>query len=295
MKTSGQMLTVTDHNRDFSNLTYVYPVVSRRAGGVSVGINLNPNNACNWHCAYCQVPGLVRGAAPEIDVALLESELRGFLAELRHGRFMVEHVPPEARVIRDIAFSGNGEPTSSKAFEMIVERVIAVRDEVGLAHVPVRLITNGSLIDRPYVQAALRQLAKAGGEVWFKFDAGSADDIQRINGIDMEPQTHARRLALCMSLCPTWVQTCVFRWDGVPPSLDQIGRYLEMLEYAMEQALESDTSGQLKGVLLYGVARKSYQPEAVHLQRLTEEELEQVASQVRERLKEKGLTVSASP
>ena len=66
MNSSQQMLSVSDHNRSFISMSYVYPVVSRRAGGVSVGINLNPNNACNWHCAYCQVPDLVRGAAPEI-------------------------------------------------------------------------------------------------------------------------------------------------------------------------------------------------------------------------------------
>ena len=295
MKTPGQMLTVTDHNRSFSSLTYVYPVVSRRAGGVSVGINLNPNNACNWRCAYCQVPGLVRGAAPEIDVALLEAELRGFLAELCSGRFMEEHVPPEARAIRDIAFSGNGEPTGSKRFEEIVERVIVVRDEAGLASVPVRLISNGSLLDRPYVQAALKRLALAGGEVWFKFDAGTADDIQRINGIDVDPRTHARRLALCMSLCPTWVQTCVFAWDGARPSQDQIGNYLAMLEYALQQARKNDPSAGLKGVLLYGVARPSYQPEAVHLQRLTPEELDAIASQIRDRLRGEGLTVTVSP
>ena len=54
------MLKVTDHDRNAAGLRYVYPVVSRRAGGVSVGINLNPNNACNWRCVYCQVPRLVR-------------------------------------------------------------------------------------------------------------------------------------------------------------------------------------------------------------------------------------------
>ena len=57
------LLTTTDHDRDAAALCYVYPVVSRRAGGVSVGVNLNPNNACNWHCAYCQVPNLKRGVA----------------------------------------------------------------------------------------------------------------------------------------------------------------------------------------------------------------------------------------
>ena len=295
MKTPGQMLTVTDHNRSFSSLTYVYPVVSRRAGGVSVGINLNPNNACNWRCAYCQVPGLVRGAAPEIDVALLEAELRGFLAELCSGRFMEEHVPPEARAIRDIAFSGNGEPTGSKRFEEIVERVIVARDEAGLASVPVRLISNGSLLDRPYVQAALRRLAAAGGEVWFKLDGGTSDDIRRINGVEVEPRSHARRLALSMSLCPTWVQTCLFGWDGAPPSQDQIENYLEMLEFALDEARKTTPSAALKGILLYGVARQSFQPEAERIQRLSLDELESIASQVKSRLGKEGLTVTVSP
>lgn len=283
MNSSQQMLTVSDHNRSFIHMTYVYPVVSRRAGGVSVGINLNPNNACNWHCAYCQVPGLVRGAAPEIDLAQLEDELRRFLDELLHGSFMADHVPPEAQVIRDIAFSGNGEPTSSKAFAEIVERVVAIRDAAGLAAVPIRLITNGSLVDRPYVQKALRSLATAGGEVWFKLDGGRAEEFMRINGVDLAPEAHARRLALCASLCPTWVQTCMVRWDDEAPSEAMMGAYLAALELAGPSAL--------RGAHLYGLARPSLQPEAGHLQRMSGEELEQIAL----RIKEKGLTVVVSP
>ena len=72
------MLTVSDHRRDSAGMTYVYPVVSRRAGGVSVGINLNTNNACNWACLYCQVPELKRGGPPPIDLDRLEMELRCF-------------------------------------------------------------------------------------------------------------------------------------------------------------------------------------------------------------------------
>jgi len=283
MISSQQMLTVSDHNRSFIHMTYVYPVVSRRAGGVSVGVNLNPNNACNWHCAYCQVPGLVRGAAPEIDLAQLEGELRSFLDELLHGSFMADHVPPEAQVIRDIAFSGNGEPTSSKAFAEIVERVVAIRDVAGLAAVPIRLITNGSLVDRPYVQKALQSLAAAGGEVWFKLDGGRAEEFMRINGVDLAPEAHARRLALCASLCPTWVQTCMVRWDDEAPSQAMIDAYLAALDLA--------GPGALRGVHLYGLARPSLQPEAGHLQRLALDELEQIAL----RIKEKGLTVVVSP
>jgi hypothetical protein len=73
------MLTTIDHRRDSAGLLYVYPVISRRAGGVSVGINLNTNNACNWACVYCQVDNLTRGGPPPIDLDLLESELKGFL------------------------------------------------------------------------------------------------------------------------------------------------------------------------------------------------------------------------
>lgn len=283
MNTRQQMLTVTDHNRSYIDMTYVYPVVSRRARGVSVGINLNPNNACNWHCAYCQVPGLVRGAAPVIDEALLERELEGFLHELIHGRFMAEHVPEDARVIRDIAFSGNGEPTGCATFSRIVKRVVETRNVAGLGHVPIRLITNGSQVDKADVQAGLRQLAEAGGEVWFKLDAGTQADIARINGVSIRPESHARRLALCASLCPTWVQTCMFRWDGKVPSEDFVGSYLTLLEQA---GLAS-----LKGVLLYGLARQSFQPEAIHLQQLSADELETVAG----RLRQKGLAVAVSP
>ena len=94
-------------------MTYVYPVVSRRAGGVSDGVNLNPNHACNWACVYCQVPDLVRGSAPEIDLAQLEAELRALLGDILHGDFMQTRVPEGAQRLNVIALSVNGEPTSA--------------------------------------------------------------------------------------------------------------------------------------------------------------------------------------
>ena len=51
----------------------------------------------------------------------------------------------------------------------------------------------------------------------------------------------------------------------------------------------------LKGIMLYGVARQSFQPEAIHLQQLTPGELEEIAVLVRERVMKKGLTVKVSP
>src|SRR4051812_33650266 len=148
-------LTTTDHDRGAAGMTYVYPVVSRRARGVSVGINLNPNKACNWRCVYCQVPGLVRGKGPPIDVALLRSELRTLLTAIVRGDYLERHVPEGARRLNDIAFSGDGEPTSSPQLHEALEVVASLRAELGLGpEVKTIFITNGSLVDLPEVARA---------------------------------------------------------------------------------------------------------------------------------------------
>jgi wyosine [tRNA(Phe)-imidazoG37] synthetase (radical SAM superfamily) len=214
MRTTKTILTPQDHDRDSAGMTYVYPVVSRRAKGVSIGINLNPNNACNWRCIYCQVPNLTRGAAPEIDLAKLEDELRAMLRDALEGSFMQQRVPEEARRLEDIAFSGNGEPTSSAEFGAaiaVVERVLREFDLLG--KLTVRLITNGSLIDKPAVLDAVRHLGRINGEVWFKVDAATTEGIARINDVRLNPQGVVERLKLCAQACPTWVQTCVFAVD----------------------------------------------------------------------------------
>ncbi len=277
-------LDVTDHSRDSAGLTYVYPVVSRRAGGVSIGINLNPNNACNWRCIYCQVPNLKRGSAPRIDLALLERELRGFIDILMHGDFMRLKVPEGTRQIVDVAFSGNGEPTSAKEFPLAVDLVDRVLNETGLGGaVKLRLITNGSLLGRSHVQDGLRRLGELGGEVWFKVDAGTAERYRCINNVDMSPGLVVRNLRRCATLCPTWVQTCVFAIDGEGPTDEEVSAYLEILDQA---GIE-----QLAGVHVYGLSRPSMQPEADRLSNLPEDRLEAIAGRVRG----VGLTVRISP
>jgi len=277
------MLTVSDHHRALDGFMYVYPVLSRRAGGVSVGINLNPNNACNWQCVYCQVPGLIRGSAPEIDLARLETELRAFLAALCRGDWLRHNAPEGARTLRDIAFSGNGESTSAREFADAVALVARLHAEFDLGPaVALRLITNGSLLGQARVQEGIRRLGQAGGEVWFKVDAGKRDIIERINGVRLAPKTIARHLGTCAALCPTWVQTCVFRWDGLPPDDSDLDAWCDVLTSA---------GATLSGVLLYGVARPSRQPAGARISPLSAEELDRIAMIV----KEKGLTVLVSP
>lgn len=280
--TDTQTLTVIDHNRVFHGFTYVYPVVSRRAGGVSIGINLNPNNACNWQCVYCQVPNLTRGMAPALDIALLEHELDSFLAEIIQGDFMTAYVEPEVRVLKDIAFSGNGEPTSCPQFDQALQIVEKLRTRYQLGiNVKTRLITNGSLMHKPAVLDNIQYLNGLNGEVWFKLDAGTRNDIQRINHVHVNPQQHLTRLKACAARCPTFIQTCLFAWHQEVPDEAFIQAYLDSV---------SQVRDVIKGVYLYGVARPSYQPEASFISRLPLDWLVAFA----EKIRALGLTVHVS-
>ena len=277
------LLKTEDHSRDSAGMRYVYPVISRRAGGVSVGINLNPNNACNWRCIYCQVPDLTRGGPPPIDLALLERELDEFLLGAVAGDFMATRVPAGSRRLVDVAFSGNGEPTSAREFAAavgIAERVLVAHGLGG--KVPLRLITNGSLLDRKAVQAGIAHLGRAGGEVWFKFDAGTAAGLARINGTRAQPEVVARRLACCAELAPTWVQTCLFLIDGEAPAEPELRAWLALL---------APLAPVLAGVHLYSLARPSQQKEAPRLGRMEAGALQAVA----ERIRQLGLEVRVSP
>ena len=277
------MLTIKDHSRDSAGMKYVYPVISRRAGGVSVGINLNVNNACNWACVYCQVPNLTRGGPPPIDLDQLEDELRHFLRDVTTGDFLTKHVPPEARRLMDVAFSGNGEPTSAPEFADAVERVGQVMREFELPDsVKLRLITNGSLIFRPVVRQGIAALGALNGEVWFKLDQATEAGMERINGIRLTPEKVRESLLICAELAPTWVQTCYFAVDG--QETDEAGRkaYLELI---------ASVRKKIKGVHLYGLARPSLQAEAARLSNLKEGDFLQFARSI----SSLGIDVVANP
>jgi wyosine [tRNA(Phe)-imidazoG37] synthetase (radical SAM superfamily) len=263
-------LTTANHDRDSAGLTYVYPVVSRRAGGLSIGINLNPNNACNWRCVYCQVPGLTRGAAPDIDLILLEDELTGLLQDALHGDFYARYqLPAEQRVIRDIAISGNGEPTSCPQFDAAVGVIGQACAEFDLfGAIKLVLISNGSLMHKPEVQRGVAHWAELGGEAWFKLDRATEAGILQVNSAHATPEAALSRLEACARLCPTWVQTCLFAFDGAAPDEAEVAAYLDCLAEARRRGLP------LEGVLLYGLARPSMQAEAPRLAALPGEWLE---------------------
>jgi wyosine [tRNA(Phe)-imidazoG37] synthetase (radical SAM superfamily) len=281
-------LSIHDHDRRKSGRKYVYAVLGRRAGGVSVGVNLNTNSACNWRCAYCEIPDLVFGNAPHADLVLLERELRELLEEIVRGDWLDRNVPDAAmRVLKDVAISGNGEPTSCPEFPEVVALIGRVLADLGLAggagqdvragsggRVPIVLITNGSLVHKPEVQRGLVALAALGGVVWYKLDSATAEGQARMNDAHAGVERARENLERAARLCPTWIQTMALARNGEPPSRAEQDAYLELLRGLVEDSVP------VKGVLLYGFARPSYQKEAPELSALPRAWMEDYARRI---------------
>jgi wyosine [tRNA(Phe)-imidazoG37] synthetase (radical SAM superfamily) len=103
----------SDHARLFEQNRFVYPVLSRRSGGISIGVNLNPDKICNFDCIYCQVDRRSQSETRFVDFGSLLEELRTTLDLVTSGSIFETRkfrtVPSKLRRLNDIAFSGDGE------------------------------------------------------------------------------------------------------------------------------------------------------------------------------------------
>ena len=183
------MTSLTDlqrsHPRNYESFTYAYPVLSRRSGGVSFGVNLNLDKLCNFDCPYCQVDRTVPGKPQVLDVAAIRSEVEALLESVDAAGVcrlpLFDAVPDGKKMLRDIALSGDGEPTMVPQFAAIAAMladVQAARPELDFKLV---LITNATLLDRPAVQTGIASLLSRRGEVWAKLDAGTEAWYQKVN------------------------------------------------------------------------------------------------------------------
>jgi hypothetical protein len=118
-------------------------------------------------------------------------------------------------------------------------------------------------------------MAALNGEVWFKFDSATASGMRAINQTRISPDKQFERLTVAALLCPTWLQTCVLAVDGAPPSVAEQNAYLAAVTRIRAQQIP------VQGVLLYGLARPSMQPQASHLSALPAEWLNAFAEKIR--------------
>jgi wyosine [tRNA(Phe)-imidazoG37] synthetase (radical SAM superfamily) len=261
-------LDYADHSRELDQNRYVYAVVSRRARGLSVGVNLNPDKVCNFDCPYCQVDRSVPGGPGEIDVEVLSRELDGLLGAAATGelwrRAPFDTVAEGLRRVADVAFSGDGEPTSPPAFAGAARRVRELRDAHGL-DLPLRLITNATLFDRPRVREGLAHF----DELWCKLDAGTPEYFARVDGTRFPMARVLENLLSVARERPIAIQSLFPTMDGAPPPESEIEAWVERL-------LELERGGgRIAEVQVYTVVRRPADP---RVGALGHEELERIAT-----------------
>ncbi|MCG3129733.1 MAG: hypothetical protein FLDDKLPJ_00468 [Phycisphaerae bacterium] len=273
------------HPRDWRTNRYVYPVVSRRSGGISIGINLNPDKACNFDCIYCQVDRTTPPAVREVDPGVLEAELREMLTCVMDGRLAREPefagLPERLARLRDIAFSGDGEPTACKTFAECVALTAGVKRSLGLDEVKIVVITDAAYLTRPKVEEGLALLDRERSEIWAKLDAGTEAYYRRINRPNVPLRHVMDEILACARRRPVVIQSLFMRVHGAGPDDDELTAYLAALNGV------TYAGGRLTRVQVYTVARKPAEPSVTPL---SAAEVDHIAARVRA---ETGLAVEA--
>jgi wyosine [tRNA(Phe)-imidazoG37] synthetase (radical SAM superfamily) len=268
----------------FRDLIFVYPVISRRSQGLSIGINLNPDKRCNFDCVYCEVDRRTPGRADRVDVAQLKEELRWLIRFAQEGGLAQQpkfcEVPELTRVVRDIAFSGDGEPTLIPNFSECVQAAIDVRHEFGLDQSKLVLITDSAGLDKPDVRKGLALMAAHRFEFWCKLDAGTEEYYRTINRSLVRLDRILSNITRTAKEWPIIIQSLFLKWQGEPMSPEELEAYCGRLQDIVA------AGGVIREVHAYTIARPT--PEAAAT-RLSPGELEAVAATIRSRT---GLSVS---
>ena len=241
------------HSRSFRENKFVYPVLSRRSRGISLGVNLNPDKVCNFDCIYCQVDRRSEAETNFVEMDRLLGELDSLLELVVSGAIYEDEafaaVPENLRRLNDIAFSGDGEPTTFRNFDEIVGRVAERKRARGLHEVKLVLITNASMFHRPAVQRGLEILDANNGEIWAKLDAGTDEYYQLVERTKIPFRQVLENITEAAKVRPVVIQSLFMRIRGDAPSAAEIEAFCDRLNEV------TATGGRIKLVQVYTVAR----------------------------------------
>jgi wyosine [tRNA(Phe)-imidazoG37] synthetase (radical SAM superfamily) len=262
VRANGCHETAFGSPRDFFDNRFVYAVVSARARGLSVGINLCPDRHCNFQCVYCEVHRNGEGRPQELDVEVMAAELKKTLAYVRNGRLRerpwYRALPDELLQLRHVSLSGDGEPTLSPRFADALQAVVHVRALSGFPFFKLVLLTNATGLDLPHVQHGLKHFTRS-DEVWAKLDGGTQAYVNRVNRPSVPLEKILSNILLLGRERPVVIQSLFPAINGEEPPLDEVEHYAQRL-------LELKKAGaQISLVQIYSATRPSPNSASGHL------------------------------
>jgi len=274
----------TRHERQFSQGRFVYPVLSRRSEGISIGVNLNPDKVCNFDCIYCQVDRTRQSETRFVELDALLEELDRMFQLVTSGDIYrsekFRDTPGPWRRFSDIAFSGDGEPTTYKNFDQIMAACADLKRRHALDEVKMVLITNASMLHREHVQRGLEILDANQGEVWAKLEAGTEAYFRLVERTPIPFQRILDNITAAAKVRPLVIQALFMRIHGQPPPPAEQEAFCDRLDQIIA------AGGQLSLVQIYTIAR---QPAESYVEPLGDEEVDELVELVKRR---SGLNVA---
>jgi len=262
---------VTNH-REREKGCIVYPVYSRRSEGLSLGVNLYPDKKiCMFNCPYCEVFPFSANAV--FDLKQMEDDLR----------LAVETAQKDSITIKDICFSGNGEPTLSPAFDGAFNLAEKIRAETA-PYAKLVIITNGTGLLQENVFSLLKNAANCGSsslDIWLKLDAGTDGWYQKMNRCALPFSELTEKKKEFANAAPVTIQTMLCAINEEKPPETEVNAWERLV-------CDLAANGNIRKVQLYGKARPA--PEDPLSSALPAEYLKQRAASLKQKFAEKNIT-----
>jgi len=285
---------VTNHREREKGLI-VYPVYSRRSEGLSIGINLFPEKkTCPFDCPYCEVFPITAGnfigsaGSSAISLEQMETDLREAIDAAQK-----QEIP-----IKDICFSGNGEPVLSPDFPDALKLAESIRAGAD-ASAKLVIITSGAGLLHPRIFSLLKETAinSPMTDIWLKLDAGTPYWYQKMNRSSLSFEKLIEKIKEFVLSAPVTIQTMLCAIDGEIPPDDEVQAWetlvCELAETARDASLqEAAKKTGIRKVQLYGKARAA--PEDPYASALPVEYLEKRSASLKCKLTEKGIKASVN-
>lgn len=261
--------------REFLNQQFVYCVISQRAQGLVVGINMNPDQRCNFDCVYCEIDRSEHRKPSRVKVDVMIDELQRTLKIAHPGALRglgYQRVPEELLELKAVALSGDGEPTQCPNFSEIVEAIVNLRTLEIFIPFKIVLITNATGLHLPDVQAGLA-LLEPSDEIWAKLDAGTQSYMNAINRPEVSLKVVLKNILELGRKRPVVIQSLFALINGEEPPKEEIE------EYALRLRELKEAGAQIAMVQIYSAHRPAIN---THCEHLPLRALSHIAKRVRE-------------